>query len=307
MFAGGYTQQTMRPLNMMITATILSSLVAAFTVVPLMAARMLSRPEPKAFKMVTQALAPFNRWMDRRTDQIAGVTAWLLKHRRLAILMALPFFIFTMRMVRPLAGGELMPKMDTGIGIVKFETPTHYTPEQVMETTRRVEEMIQQTSEGLKWISTTVGSEPGQTSFGGGGETAQAVMLTITLENRKHREANIWEIENRWRDGLRKIDGVRTFEVTEYGATPLSTSKAPLDLVISGPDRKVLDRLADEVMRRLKGVKGLTDVRRSWYLDKPEQSVEVNPDLARLYGVTPAEVALQLKAAIKGIPAGSID
>ncbi len=306
MFAGGYTEQTMRPLNMMITATILSSLIAAFTVIPLVAVRVLSRPEPKPLQFITKGLMPFNRWMERRTENVASFAGWLLKHRAVGLIMAIPFIIFTMRMVKPLNGGELMPMMDTGIGLIKFDTPTQYTPQQVKEVTKQVEKMVHETSEGLKWISTKIGSEPGQTSFGGGGETAQAVMLTITLEDRKHRKDSIWTMEKRWRERLRQINGVRTFDVTEYGATPLSTSKAPLDIVISGPDIKVLDKLADQVMGRLKGVKGLTDVRRSWYIDKPEQSVVVDPDLARFYGTNPADVAKLMKSAVKGVPASSM-
>lgn len=306
MFAGGYTEQTMRPLNMMITATILSSLVAAFTIVPLVTVRMLSRPESKFSKRITQALLPFTRWMDRRTEGVANTAAWLLQHRGLALLIVIPFIGFSMRVVKPLNGQELMPPMDTGVGIIKFDTPTQYTPKQVGEVATQVEAMVRENSEGLKWLSTTMGSEPGQISFGGGGETAQAVAMTITLQDRTQRQASIWEMEARWREGLRKIDGVRTFDVTEYGATPLSTTKAPLDLVISGPDIKVLDRLADQLMARLKGVKGLTDVRRSWYIDKTEQNIVVDPDLARFYGLSPAEVARTMKTAVKGVPASAM-
>ena len=64
---------------MMITATILSSLVAAFTLVPLVTIRLLSRPEPKLFQWINIALRPFTRWMDRRTEGITDITGWLLK------------------------------------------------------------------------------------------------------------------------------------------------------------------------------------------------------------------------------------
>ena len=306
MFAGGYTEQVMRPLNMMITATILSSLVAAFTIVPLVTIRLLSRPEPSFAKWITKGLGPFTRWMDRRTEGVANFAGWLLKHRVLALVLVIPFIVFSMRVVKPLNGQELMPPMDTGVGIIKFDTPTQYTPKQVIEVAKKVESMVRETSKGLKWISTKIGSEPGQISFGGGGETAQAVAMTITLVDRKHRQDSIWTMEAKWREGLRKIEGVRTFDVTEYGATPLSTTKAPLDLVISGPDVKVLDHLADQLMERLRGVKGLTDVRRSWYIDKPEQNIVIDPDLARFYGLNPADVARSLKTAVKGVPASSM-
>jgi outer membrane protein TolC len=175
-----------------------------------------------------------------------------------------------------------------------------------MQTAREVEAMIRANGEGIEWISTRIGSEPGQTSFGGGGETAQTVSMAITLVPRTERRASIWDMQKRWREGLLAIDGVHSFDVTEYGATPLSTSKAPLNLVIAGPDPKVLDGLADEVVALLEGVKGLTDVRRSWHLDKPEQVVAVDPDLARLHGLNPADVARTLKTAVKGAPASAM-
>jgi multidrug efflux pump subunit AcrB len=48
------------------------------------------------------------------------------------------------------------------------------------------------------------------------------------------------------------------------------------------------------------------DVRRSWYFDKTEYNVDVDPALARLYQTTPADVANELKAVVKGIPASSM-
>lgn len=306
MFAGGYTQQVMRPLNLMISSTIIASLVISTTVIPLLASRVLGRREGVVGRVIRTALSPFGRWVDRRAEGVTRMTRLLLRHRGLTLLGALAFLVFSMRIIAPMNGRELMPHMDTGIGIISFDAPTHYTPAQVGEVAARVEAMVRETSEGLKWISTTIGSEPGEISFGGGGETAQAGSLMITLVDRKHRKASIWELQDRWREKLRALDGVRTFHVTEFGATPLSTTRAPLDLVISGPDFRVLDKLADDAMGRLRGVQGLADVRRSWYFDKQEQNLVVDPDLAALYGLSPRDVAQTLKAAVKGVPAGQM-
>ena len=306
MFAGGYTQQIMRPLNMMITATILSSLVAAFTIVPLIASKILGKPVPNFLLFFNNLLTPFTKWMDRRTEDVIKISGILLRHRWWTIIFALAFIVFTMRVVKPMLGQELMPPMDTGIGIIKFDTPTFYSPKHVMDTAVKVEKMVRKNTKGLKWVSTVIGSEPGEISFGGGGATAQSITMTITLIDRKHREATIWDMENRWREHLRKIKGVRTFSVTEYGATPLSTTKAPLDLVISGPDILILDKLADRVIEKLRGVKGLTDVNRSWYIDKQEKNIVVNPDMARFYGMTPEDISLKMKTAVKGVTASQM-
>jgi outer membrane protein TolC len=105
---------------------------------------------------------------------------------------------------------------------------------------------------------------------------------------------------------MRTVPGVRTFRISEYGATPVSTTKAPFDVIISGPDATVLSSLADRVLVRLRGTSGLTDLRRSWYLDKVEQQIVVNPQLAALYGTSPSEVARALRTAVQGVAATSM-
>ncbi|MCD6304330.1 MAG: efflux RND transporter permease subunit, partial [Planctomycetes bacterium] len=165
-----------------------------------------------------------------------------------------------------------------------------------------IEKMIYR-QKGIEMVSSVVGSEPGEISFGGGGATAQSGRITIHLVDRKHRGETIWQIEDKWRRELRRIPGVRTFRVSEYGATPLSTTKAPLDVIISGPDSRVVSSLADRCLAALRGLPGLVDVRRSWYFDKSERDVVFDADLVRLYHTTPAEATAELKAAVKGIPA----
>ncbi len=301
MFTGGYTQQTMRPLNMMISATLVASLLVALTVVPIMASKLLRKTRKK--KNLFERILSVS---DVGVGGLSGFYTWILhgalRARILTLLIAAAFFVVTMKTVPALIGAELMPPMDTGISIVEFETSANDSPEKAELVLSRVEEMIYR-QPGVEMVSAVMGSEPGEVSFGGGGATAQSARVIIHLIDRKHRDETIWEIDNAWREELRRMDGVKAFRVSEYGATPLSTTKAPLDVIISGPDAVVLDRLADECLAALRGVKGLTDVRRSWYLDKSEQDVIVDPDLARLYGVTPAEVAAELRLAVLGVPA----
>jgi multidrug efflux pump subunit AcrB len=56
-------------------------------------------------------------------------------------------------------------------------------------------------------------------------------------------------------------------------------------------------------MDLLDGTPGLMDLRRSWYLDKIEQKIIVDPHLAGYYGTSPAEVASFLRMAVQGIVA----
>ena len=301
MFAGGYTQQVMRPLTMMISATLVASLLVALTVIPLVAARVLRRDHSK--RSVVERMFGFT---DRGVAVLARFYVFVLRgalrRRTFTLLLAAAFFVVSMKVVPPLIGGELMPPMDTGIVLLELDTPTGYSPRQLEEVLWRVETMVYE-QPGVEMVSAVVGSEPGEISFGGGGATAQSAKLTIHLVDRMHRDETIWEIEGSWRERLRSMPGVRTFRVSEYGATPLSTTKAPLDVLISGEDSGVLSKLADQSIEALRGIPGLVDVRRSWYIDKVEQNVTFDPSLVQLYGTSPREATRELAAAVKGVPA----
>ncbi len=301
MFTGGYTQQVMRPLNMMISSTLLASLIVALTVIPLMASRLLAKPHEHK-NIIERLFSNTDKGVALLTKMYIAILRKALRWRVVVIIIAIGFFIITVRTIPPLIGGELMPPMDTGIVIVEFNTPTDYRPAQVEKVLYKVETMIKK-QPGIQMISAIVGSEPGQISFGGGGATAQSARLVIHMIDRMHRKETIWQIEDKWRAQLRVMDGVKDFRVSEYGATPLSTTKAPLDIIISGPDSHIVSRLADECIAKLTGLPGLVDVRRSWYFDKTENHVIVDPTLAKFYNTSPADIALQLKTAIKGIPA----
>ena len=304
MFTGGYSQQTMRPLNMMISSTLVASLLIALTVVPLMASRLL-RKSGHHKNFLERLFSHTDQGVGLLSGFYVGILRKALRWRVLTLILAVAFFVVTMKVVKPLIGGELMPAMDTGIVNLDFDTPSDTSPAEVEKTLTQIEKAIQE-QPGVEAVSSVVGSEPGQISFGGGGATAQSGRLIIHLVDRKHRPETIWQIQDKWRQQLRRIPGVRSFQVSEYGATPLSTTRAPLDVIISGPDPEILDRLADDCRERLEGLPGLMDVRRSWYRDKTEYRIQVDPAIAKLYKTTSAGVATELKGIVKGIRATSM-
>ena len=298
MFSGGYSQQTMRPLNLVISSTLIASLVVALTVVPLMAAKLLKSGRKNRLE---RWLGVTDRGVDLLSEFYLGALRLGLRYWFVTLPVAAAFFVATIRTVPPLIGGELMPPMDTGIALIEFETPADYAPQQVEQVLTEIEKIVYQQA-GVETVSAVIGSEPGEISFGGGGATAQSGKLTIHLVDRLHREQTIWEIQDVWRAQLTRLKGSKSLRVSEYGATPVSTTKAPLDVVISGPDPAVVSGLADRCLEALQGLPGLVDVRRSWFIDKPESEVQIDPALARLYQTTPQQIAQELKTYVKGVP-----
>ena len=304
MFAGGYLQQIMRPLNLMIAVTLVGSLLAALTVIPVLAARLLDRPRGQANRL-ERRLEHVGTATDSLGDAIGRLVQAALRRRWITVVTALGFLVVTARIVPPLIGNELMPPMDTGIASINFETPANFGIDRVEGVLSEVEKAVEGTS-GVRRISSVIGSEPGRISFGSGGATAQAVSMTVYLVDRTQREADIWRIMDGWRTALNKLPGIKGYTISEFGATPISTTKAPLDIIISGPDANMLDTLGKRVLTELDGMSGVMDMRRSWLFDKPEQAVTVDRISAQRLGLSTEEVGQGLAAAINGLPAGSL-
>ncbi|RMD83857.1 MAG: efflux RND transporter permease subunit, partial [Lentisphaerae bacterium] len=136
MFSGGYTQQVMRPLNMMISSTLFASLIAALSIVPLMAAKLLARGEYKR-NFIERIFTVTDYGVEKLSHIYLGILKAALKVRWLVLILAVAFLVVTMKKVKPLLGGELMPPMDTGIVNITFETPSDFTPQQVEEVLDR--------------------------------------------------------------------------------------------------------------------------------------------------------------------------
>ncbi len=95
-------------------------------------------------------------------------------------------------------------------------------------------------------------------------------------------------------------------DVFDFGATPLSTIRAPVDVMISGPDLATLDRIGAEVERRLREhLRGATSITRSWTLDSVEVGFTADPEKLALYQLPPPRLVGQLGGAVRGMP-GSV-
>jgi len=153
--------------------------------------------------------------------------------------------------------------------------------------------------------STVVGAEPQDKSFGAARIFSQG-MATVNLVDRFHRDETIFQINEVMQQKVRAIPGVIDANAVVYGATPLSSIRGTVDLMVSGPDWRVLDQIAGEIEARLAKVGGLTGFERSWQGDSKRLQLDVDAAKASSYGLTPGAIAQQVAAQVNGIPGGSL-
>ena len=302
-FIGGFVQTVLRPLSLTLSIALLASYVVSVTILPILAPVVLRLGGSMERSRWERALDRFvgGKILGPIQEFFAGAVRFALGHKLIFLMPAIMMMVLTGRVLMPLVGRDLMPPMDTGIFRVTFEAYPNTSLQRAEGLLAQAEHIVWAEG-GVIRSSGTLGSEPGVLSFGSGRNPQQA-FLTVHLVDRFHRKRTLWQVEDDVLRQLRELPGVRYPAVFDYGATPLSTIRSTVDVMVSGPDPVVLDRLARQVEARLRTAGGLRSLVRTWTFDR--QELRFTPDLAALSlsGVDAGSVAAQLGGQVQGGPA----
>ncbi len=303
-FIGGFVQTVLRPLAVTLMVALAASFVVAVTIIPLLALWLL---KPGARDPLAAPLRRFDTFVIRPLKRFyAGAVTWALD-RPIRVLSAALLLTLASLMQMPVVGRELMPLMDTGITQVSFEAQPD-TDDVNMQRLGRTVDAVIRASVPPAWListSTVIGAEPQDKSFGTA-RTLQQGMITVNLVDRFHRSGSIFDIDADLERRVRAIPGVIDANAVVYGATPLSSIRGSVDLMVTGPDWRVLDWIAADLEQRLQSVGGLIGFERNWQGDAKRLQIDVDAAQASRYGLTPAAVAQQIAAQVNGTAGGSL-
>lgn len=296
-FIGGYVQTVLRPLALALTIALIASYIVSVTIIPILAPFILKR---------TAKENRFERWVKSKSDGVIGkirdffsnILDFALRHRVIFILVPFVILILTNKFVKPLIGQNIMPPMDTGIIKVNFEADGNSSLGKTHAILKSMEEIIYK-QKGIVSISSALGSEPSVISFGSG-KNPQQGNITIVIVDRFSRHETIWDIENRIRNEFLKIPDLKYADVFDYGATPLSSIRATVDVMVTGPDPQVLSGIGQDIEKRLNNAGGLKSVSTSWSIDKKEINFIADREKCALYRISPKEISAQVQAAVQG-------
>jgi len=302
LFAGDFPQQIFRPLISTLIIALVVSYFLSITFIPAISFFLYRKGVSKTrFEQLLERLyeKSFGRlvgpYLAILRFSAAGRSGW---RRVLMTVGVVALLAVSVKSIMPVIGRDLMPPMDTGIikAHVKFSAN---------ETVEAAEKRL---TPFLGWLhqqpevimsSVSFGSEPGVLSLGSGSLPAEAIM-TINCVDRFQRKKSIWKIENELRSRLAGLQNVKTADVYDFGATPMSSIKAPVDVRLLAEDYHVLPQAAAQAAAALGGVKGLTSVSTSWGNDFTEARLNIDTNRALGYGMTPVQIASQLPLA--GVP-----
>ncbi len=296
MFVGGYPQKIFRPLIETLIVALLISYFLSVTFIPKLSYYLYKNGTGKTkiekfFEKLYQKT--FGRLIRPYIGVIEFSNGKLYVLRRMFLMFIAVFtLMMTMKNVMPTIGRDVMPPMDTGIIKAHIEFSSNINAD---ETRKRLKPFIAwlEKQPWLRKDSISIGTEKGVLSLGGGG-SGNSINMTIIAVDRFHRKATIWQLEQKIRQEIAKLEGVKKMAVFDFGATALSTIKAPLTVEFRSDNYQNLPEIAKKAQKLLYNVKGLTTLYTSWNKDFYEAVLKIDNKKALSYGLTPMDIISQI-------------
>lgn len=301
LFVGGYPQTVFRPLAATLLLALTASYFISITAVPLLSLKILTLNHPlllrleEFFHNITGRanVAIQNFFRQAVSKALKGKTVAAVYFTILLLL-----FIVSIKGVMPTVGRELMPPMDTGGIRISITTDPNLPISSSRKIVREADKIIAENGK-LNYLSSAIGSEAGILSIGSGSGTDHIVIIA-TYVNRYEREKSVWDIGHELRKQLAQIENIKQLEVVDYGATALSSIRANIDILLSGPDFDDLVLAGKQVEKALYASRGIVSVGKTWDIDKRVYNLEIDREKAAFYALKNSDITTQLQALFRG-------
>ena len=289
-FAQGMTGQLTKPLGLTVTFSLLASLVVAITLVPVIASRILKiNPGAKEERFYAQL---------KHLHQQA--VAYTLRHRWLTLSLAFGVFLFSLYLLQ-FAGGEFLPKLDETYttAVLRMEQGTPL--EQTTAFVNKIEKAILSEPEGRSVLSLVGLSEVSQFDLimGVGPSGVNEAEIFYEIASKKERKRSGVQFMDVVRSKIPKlVNGTFFFlQTTDYMTMG---GERPIEIKLFGRDLNELKQKSDEIVRKLRNIKGVTDIENALKMGKPELQITVDRVKASTQGITVRDVADTVETAFLG-------
>jgi len=226
-------------------------------------------------------------WMYRTYGRMLN---WVLDHKKLSVLAATVLVALSM-ISFPFINQTLLAEIDEGEFTVSLTMPPGTRLEVTDEESKQVEEVLVADPD-TETVFTTVGKQ---------GAPEEATFKVKVAEDSKKSTR---EVMDGLRAQLASTPGL-TFQMTggafDFGGlSGLAARDVVIEVKSQTGDLDELAQGADQVVQQLSAIPGLTDVESSLKEGKPEMRIEVDPERASQFGLSPAYVGATIRTLLTG-------
>jgi len=236
---------------------------------------------------VTQAL---NGWAESRYP---GAIRWALSHPGITIGSAIGLFVFTLAVIAPRLGTELIPQMSQG----EFNVDLRLAPGTPLEQTDRSVLAVQRASTAIGDIALAysvagTGNRLDANPVDAGENTGR---LSVTLgegAGRDDEEAAMATL----RTSLEALPGVQY----RFSRPALFSLSTPLEVIVSGYDLERLQVAAEAIRARMAADDRFADVKTTVEAGNPEIQIVFDQERASQLGLVVRDIADRVVNSVRG-------
>ena len=299
LYVQGIASELFRSMGYTITFSLLTSLLVALTLVPMLSSKILRLKvkdnSQSNFKknLVQNSLTQGGRIFNFVREEYSRLISWSLRHRGIVFILAVIIFVGSIMLI-PFVGTEFIPSSDQGQFNINITLPTGTNLETTREVVSEVEKIVLEIPE-IKSMLTIAGEGSGGMGFSAEGGNSGTIMVNLVDQNK--RERNMVQIITE----LRQKIGTYPDAQIKFSEQSFSfSSGSDLEVKISGDSLDELENIANRILILLAEVEGVYDLKSSVEDVRPELHVNIDREKANLYGLTTAQIASTVHDALLG-------
>lgn len=302
-FLSGIIGEFISSIPFTIIAVLLASILVALGFVPLIALWMLKHSESR-FAVYREKL-----WENIAHHYRNAMQRLFESRRSQHFFFAFLAVSFVVAIALPVSGvlkAVLFPPADIDFFYVEIELPQASTLVQTDEVTREVERVIA-TNPFVASYLTTIGGGSVFANGMAGGSSGGGKLANITVNLKKERsDVTSIDIANQLRRDLAPLQGVKGATIGVMDNLGGPPSGAPIVIKLWSESLDTLAIATEMVERLVEETPDTRDIESSLSSDGTELQVHVNREKANEYGLSAADVAGTLRAAVAGLEATKI-
>lgn len=291
-FMGGIVGQFFKPFGLTVVFATIFSLIASFTLTPMMCGLLLSSGEVKGNER-KRSWNPF-RWLVTLTDVVFTFIEkeyehfyrWMFRHTKLTVFLVVLSFMAVMKFITPYVDSEFYPGSDSDEITAMITMP---------QGTR-----VNKTSDVVRQIESHIGAIPEVRSYftniGDNGE--ENAQITISLTPSKKRDRSDLDIINAMIPMTARVPDAEIYLARTGGMGDPTQGDVSID--IYGEEFEDLSRIAREAKEKMLATGFFRSVVSS-YKD-PNQEIQFIPDQNKMtfFGVDNKDVSAILRDSLYG-------
>ena len=298
-YVQGIASELFRPMGYTITFSLLTSLLVALTLVPMLSSKILRFKVKDNYlsvskeNLVQNSLSQGGRIFNFVREEYSRLVSWSLRHRGIVFILAVIIFVGSIMLI-PFVGTEFIPSSDQGQFNINITLPTGTNLETTREVVSEVEKIVLEIPE-IKSMLTTAGEGSGGMGFSTEGGNSGTIMVNLVEQNKRNR--SMAQIINELRQKIGTYPDAQ-IKFSEQSFT--FSSGSDLEVKISGDSLDELENIANRILISITEVEGVYDLESSVEDVRPELHVNIDREKANLYGLNTAQIASTVHDALLG-------